>query len=228
MTLKETTHRRGFLGRVAAAAAASLPWAASSASAAQDGGHDDWLKSQTGDHRCFFDFPGHLDGFGLVHIRNYIMTYAGEAYGEDTSRISTLGTFYGAGPAASIPLAFNDTIWSDYELGEYMSLDDKTGSPATRNIFHRPEVGDPIMTLPGIPTIVDAGIENLQKHGTTFLLCNNAIGAWSKMLAHAGKGPAEKIESHLRANILPGVVVVPAMVIAIEKAQAAGISYNRQ
>jgi intracellular sulfur oxidation DsrE/DsrF family protein len=30
------------------------------------------------------------------------------------------------------------------------------------------------------------------------------------------------------ANMLTGVVVVPAMVIAIEKAQGAGIAYNRQ
>jgi len=29
-------------------------------------------------------------------------------------------------------------------------------------------------------------------------------------------------------HLLPGVVPVPAMVIAIEKAQAAGIRYNRQ
>jgi hypothetical protein len=32
----------------------------------------------------------------------------------------------------------------------------------------------------------------------------------------------------LRANLPPGVTIVPAMVIAIEKAQEAGIRYNRQ
>ena len=35
-------------------------------------------------------------------------------------------------------------------------------------------------------------------------------------------------EKELRANLLPGVTIVPAMVIAIEKAQEAGIRYNRQ
>ena len=39
---------------------------------------------------------------------------------------------------------------------------------------------------------------------------------------------AEEIEADIRANLNPGVVVVPAMVIAIEKAQTAGIRYNRQ
>jgi hypothetical protein len=39
---------------------------------------------------------------------------------------------------------------------------------------------------------------------------------------------AGDIEKDLRANLLPGVTIVPAMVIAIEKAQEAGIRYNRQ
>jgi intracellular sulfur oxidation DsrE/DsrF family protein len=43
-----------------------------------------------------------------------------------------------------------------------------------------------------------------------------------------GKGKAQDIEKDLRANVLPGVTIVPAMVIAIEKAQEAGIRYNRQ
>ena len=41
-------------------------------------------------------------------------------------------------------------------------------------------------------------------------------------------GLTPEIEKELRANMLPGVTIVPAMVIAIEKAQEAGIRYNRQ
>jgi hypothetical protein len=36
------------------------------------------------------------------------------------------------------------------------------------------------------------------------------------------------IQAELKANMLPGVTIVPAMVIAIEAAQGAGIAYNRQ
>jgi intracellular sulfur oxidation DsrE/DsrF family protein len=36
------------------------------------------------------------------------------------------------------------------------------------------------------------------------------------------------INKDLTSNLLPGVTIVPAMVIAIEKAQEAGIRYNRQ
>jgi intracellular sulfur oxidation DsrE/DsrF family protein len=95
-------------------------------------------------------------------------------------------------------------------------------------LFNRPQAGDPILTIPPMPTFVDAGIESLQKMGTTFLLCNNALEAWTVMLADAGKGTLEEVGANLKANLLPGVVTVPAMVIAIEKAQKAGIAYNKQ
>ena len=72
------------------------------------------------------------------------------------------------------------------------------------------------------------GIESLQKMGTKFLLCANALGGWCLELEARGKGKAADLEKDLRANLLPGVTIVPAMVIAIEQAQAAGIRYNRQ
>jgi hypothetical protein len=59
-------------------------------------------------------------------------------------------------------------------------------------------------------------------------MCNNALGAWCLELEARGKGKFADIDKELRANLLPGVTIVPAMVIAIEKSQAAGIKYNRQ
>ena len=64
--------------------------------------------------------------------------------------------------------------------------------------------------------------------GARFLLCANALGIWCLELEARGKGKMQEIDKELRANLLPGVTIVPAMVIAIEKAQAAGIRYNRQ
>jgi hypothetical protein len=64
--------------------------------------------------------------------------------------------------------------------------------------------------------------------GTRFLLCANALGAWELELEARGKGKAAELDAEFRANLLPGVTIVPAMVIAIEQAQAAGIKYNRQ
>ena len=85
---------------------------------------------------------------------------------------------------------------------------------------------------PNIPEALDVipamGIESLQKMGAKFLLCGNAFGLWCLELQARGKGKADAIQKELTANLLPGVTIVPAMVIAIEKAQGAGIHYNRQ
>jgi hypothetical protein len=237
MRAADKTHRRGFLGRMlgAAAAAASMPIVSTSVEA-QVSGPDDWIKEVKGTHRCLFDFPQHKSMFPQLHILNYLNTYA-EAYKVPAGQAGAVGTFYGVGNQASIPLAFNDAMWTKYTLGEYLGLKDSAGKPYTRNVFNRPTKDDLHLVMqalqtPTIPELADAipalGIENLQKMGSKFILCANALGAWCLELQARGKGKAPEIEKELRANTLPGVTIVPAMVIAIEKAQGAGIRYNRQ
>ena len=221
---------------VGAAAAARLSMSGTLTAATQESGPDDWIKEVQGTHRCLFDFPQHKNGYGLLHILNYLNTYA-TAYQTGPGQVGAVGTFYSVGSQASISLAFNDAIWAKYELGVYTGLKDAAGKPYTRNVFNRPTTKDlhllmQAVDLPMIPALADAmpalGIENLQKMGTKFVLCANALGIWCLELEARGKGKAQDIEKELRANLLPGVTIVPAMVIAIEKAQEAGIKYNRQ
>ncbi len=237
MISEPTTHRRRFLGQMfgAAAAAASLSISGTDA-AAQESGSDDWIKEVKGTHRCLFDFPQHKNGFPQLHILNYLNTYA-TAYKTGAGQVGAVGTFYSAGRQASIPLAFNDTIWAKYELGAYTGLKDASGKVYTRNVFNRPTPNDLHLLMqaidaPMIPALADAipalGIESLQKMGTKFILCANALGIWCLELEARGKGKAADIDKDLRVNLLPGVTIVPAMVIAIDKAQEAGIKYNRQ
>jgi len=231
MTTIDTKNRRIFLGKVlGAATVASLPLAKlSTAAAAVQNDHDKWLDGITGTHKCMFDFPQHKRGAGLVHIYNYITTYVA-AYGADVSDISTIGTLYSVGGNSSIPMAFNDDMWGKYKFGEYMSLDDpQTGKPAVRNLFYKTMDGDEIPRVGTIGPFPDASISALQANmGTTFLLCNNAMMAQSMDLSRLGYGEVDDILADLKGNIMPGIQVVPAMVIAIEKAQAAGIAYNKQ
>lgn len=231
------TERRGFLGRMfGAAAAASFPLAITRADAAQEASPDDWIKDVKGRHRCLFDFPQHKNGVPLLHMLNYLNTYTA-AYKAPAGQAGAVGTFYGVGGSASIPLAFNDGIWEKYKLGEYAALRDEAGKPYTRNVFIRPTKGDGHLlmqatqtpTIPGLVAAMPAlGIESLQNMGAKFLLCANALGAWCQELEAREKGKAPDIEKELRANLVAGVTIVPAMVIAIEKGQESGIRYNRQ
>jgi intracellular sulfur oxidation DsrE/DsrF family protein len=237
MVLTQKPGRRGFLGVLAAAAAATLPLEEIRASGG--GGQSDpdgWLAEVRGDHRCLFDFPAHKNGFPLLHILNYIATYK-SAYGTGPGQVGAVGTFYGLGGGSSIPMGFDDEIWAKYQLGEYTGLRDASGRPYTRNVFHKPTEADghlfsQAVQSPELPifggAIVAAGIANLQGMGTKFIMCGNALQAWTFELAARGKGTQPDIDKFLRAHLLPGVTVVPAMVIAIERAQSAGISYNKQ
>jgi intracellular sulfur oxidation DsrE/DsrF family protein len=234
---ESTPHRRTFLGgMVGAVAAASLPFVGARSVAAQDPGHDDWIKEVKGTHRCLFDFPQHKNAMPLLHILNYLNTY-NVAYKTAPGQVGAVGTFYSVGTQSSIPLAFNDAIWAKYQLGAYLGLKDAGGTPYTRNVFNQPTQKDVHLLInaiqtPPIPALADAvpglGIENLQKMGTKFIICANALGLWGLELEARGKGKAAEIDKDLRANLLPNVTIVPAMVIAIDRAQEAGIKYNRQ
>ena len=235
----ENTNRRGFLGRLfgtaaAASAVAAAPVEAQTPSAGNPA--DAWMREVKGTHRTLFDFPQHKNGAPLLHIVNYLNTYK-DAYKSAAGTVGAVGTFYSIGTQSSIALGFNDSMWAKYALGDYLGLKDSSGRPYTRNLLWKPTTDDAHILFqafqtPVIPEIVGqvpaVGIDSLQKMGTKFILCGNALGALVLELQARGKGKADAIETDLRANLLPGVTIVPAMVIAIEKAQAAGIRYNRQ
>ena len=235
-----TTNRRRFFGRLLGATAGATMFARTRAEAqsptAAPSAADAWIREVKGTHRCLFDFPQHKNGAPLLHILNYLNTY-NEAYKTAPGSVGAVGTFYSIGNQSSIALGFNDAMWAKYGLGDYLNLKDKTGKAYARNVFLRPTADDAHLLIqafqtPNIPELAPAvpglGIENLQKMGTKFLLCANALEGWCLELQARGKGKADDIQKDLRANLLPGVTIVPAMVIAIEKAQGAGIRYNRQ
>ena len=238
MNPAEKTYRRGFLGRMlGAVAAAGLPFGARDA-AAQVSGPDDWIKEVKGTHRCLFDFPQHKNGMPLLHILNYLNTYSA-AYktGAGTGR-RRRARFYSIGPQASIPLAFNDAMWAKYGLGEYTGLKDAAGKPYTRNVFNQPTKDDLHLLMDGHPVADDSGARRRDARDWASRACRrwarssccaptrSAPGAWNSR--RAARARPRIFRRNCVRTVLPGVTIVPAMVIAIEKAQEAGIRYNRQ
>lgn len=230
MDRQSETPRRSFLARLMGGAAAiGAGGALAEPLAAQQPKtlpQDAWLNRMNGAHRCLFDAPMHGDGLPQIHVLNYITTYK-DAYGETGAKVNTAFTCYGApGKPATMPIAWNDAMWEKYKVGEMLNLiDPDTKQPTRRNMFYRPRAGDPVFFGGAVAA---AGIQNLQAMGTLVLMCNNAFMAWVGVLSDNGRRNATEIEREIRANLIPGVVTVPAMVIAMEKAQGRGIAYNRQ
>jgi hypothetical protein len=177
---------------------------------------DAWLKKMNAKHRQLFDFPTAGGGIPLVHIMNYYDTW-NKAYSVADKDIDAVGTFYGATTFFGV----NDAMWAKYRIGEFLNEKDAGGVPATKNPWR---VAPFVLGMELAP----ASIESLQKRGATFILCNNALGIFAGMLAKARGLEADAVYADLKANVLPGVEVIPGMVVAIEQAHAAGLSYHRQ
>ena len=183
---------------------------------APDGVWEDWLGRLNGTHRQLFDAPAPAGGVPLVHVLNYYDTY-NKAFNTPDKDVNGVLTFYGA----TTFYGLNDATWAKYRLGTFLDTKDSKGAFVTSNPWRTaPEVLG--MTLP------QASIESLQKRGATFILCNNALTIFSALVAQKGGLDPKAVYEDMKANILPGVILVPGMVVAIEQAQKAGLTYHRQ
>lgn len=176
-----------------------------------------WLNGLNARHRQLFDSPAPGGGIPLVHIMNYMDTY-NSAFKVADKDINAVGTFYGTVTFHGL----NDAMWTKYRIGEFL-----TGIGADAGAGSTPNPWRAQPTVLGMQ-LAPASIESLQKRGAKFIICNNALGILSGMLAQQRGLDSKVVYEDMKANILPGVELVPAMVIAIEQAQKAGIAYHRQ
>jgi len=221
--------RREFLGRIAAGAVAlGLSGSVSKAFAAESAPENDitpsdkWLTAVTGKYRQIFDTPNHENGWGLLHVRNYLNTMR-DTYHVVHPDVTAVVTIYGLGTM----LAFNDDMWKKYGLGTASKVMDSTKSPATTNVFYKATGASPSLSVSGAPIAIpaDASISELQQRGAVFILCNNAFNVWMGLLGGGDTAKTADLRKDFEANILPGVYLVPAMVVAINQAQKNGCSY---
>jgi hypothetical protein len=176
-----------------------------------------WLDGLKAKHRQFFDTPSPNGGVPLVHVMNYYDTY-NKAFGVKDNDIDAVLTFYGA----TTFYGLNDAAWAKYRLGEFLETTDPTTS--------KPAMANPWRTAPVVLglTLPPASLESLQKRGATLILCNNALQIFAGLLAAKRGLDAVNVYQDLKANILPGVELVPGMVVAVEQAQRLGLTYHRQ
>ena len=183
--------------------------------ASSDAMKDEWLNGLSGKHRQIFDTPNDGGGIPLIHVMNYYDTY-NKAYGVKDSDIDAVMTFYGGVTLHGL----NDAMWAKYKIGEFLKVNGSDGKPATANPWRTAPVilGGPV---PG------SSIEALQQRGATMIICNNALGIFAGLVAKANGLEQNVVYEDMKANVLPGVQLVPAMVIAIGQAQKAGLTYLR-
>lgn len=190
--------------------------ARTTAASATDTRPDAWLAGLKGKHRQLFDATAPAGGIPLIHVLNYYDTY-NKAFNTSDRDVNAVLTFYGSTTFHGL----TDAMWSKYRLGEFLGEKDAKGVAFTENPWR---VAPTIMGM----SLPQASIESLQKRGATFILCNNALTILSGLVANARGADPAAVYADMKANILPNVTLVPGMVVAIEQAQVAGLSYHRQ
>jgi len=183
------------LGFGAPRTASALEQTAPGATAADD----PWVSRLKGKHRVVFHSHLASDGIALRWAQTFLDTQK-SAYGLTDAESSVVVGLNGR----AIGLAFNDAIWRKYPIGETLQM-------------------------PGVSNANSALVAQLISRGVLILACNNSIrAAGQRFLPEAQRGdPALRtaFSDDARANLLPGVEVVPAMIVTLQQAQDRGCRY---
>jgi len=213
-------YRRGFLGRLAATAAAGVAGLTPLRLEAQppvhepilggaDPSFETWLNRITGKHKMIFDAPEANGGMPVIWPRIWLNGNNENYATKDADNSAVVVLRHSA-----IPIAMQDALWIKYKLGEAFSI--KEGeAPATRNIFAD------VMPLP----LPGTGLKALLAGGVQVGCCNVALTVYSAMVAQKMGMDAAAVKAEWVAGLLPGVQVVPSGVLAVARSQEKGCAY---
>ena len=212
----DTRHpRRSFLSRLGTGASAAgltalAGGSAAAQSAAQPEWHprrhaeDDWLDRIPGVHRFVFDTTG-PEGFAeaLTFATNYF-TANRNGYGLQDADLAVVIV----ARHSSTAFAYADGVWAKH--GTLLAqrtgfLDPTTKQPPTVNV-HR------------------ARLEGLIKRGVHLAVCQMATRNHAGLIAKAGGTDTDTVYKELVANLVGNAHMVPAGIVAVNRAQERGYS----
>jgi len=221
-------------GAAALAAAPLLPLteasarvqAPSGAAPAQSPWDMSWVERVRGEHRLVFDAPEISDGLALVQSRNWMAATA-EVYGAGDDQMTAVLVFR----HAAVPVVLNDAMWEKYNVAQAVAdraettellKDPSSGEPTRRNPFINLKQGDRHVLVYG-----DGGLDRLIERGAIVLACHLALRNMAGSFARQAGRPAAEVYAEVRANLVPGVTVMPNGIFAVGRAQQAGCGFIR-
>ena len=218
--------RRMFLGRLGmGAGVVGATLAGSSAAMAQMAtnapwrparhAQDDWLEKIPGQHRFVFD-TNTPEGMALAlqFCGNYYMVNQ-QAYGLQNSDLAVVIV----ARHRSTSFGYNDAMWAKYgkQFSEQSGFTDpKTKEPPAVNLYAA--AGN---------NLVQAGrnIADLIKRGVNFAVCQTSSRGIAGNIARATGGDADKILEEMARNLVGNARIVPAGIVAVNRAQERGYSF---
>ena len=226
LTAASSLARRSFLSRLgAAAAAAGATFAAiapdAQAQTSSDGRwqparhqQDDWFDQLPGKHRFFFDTSTQDSLTDAIQFAgNYYSANKG-GYGLEHADLAVIvGMRH-----HSAPFAFNDAMWAKYgaTLAKRAQFTDpKSKEPPKINVY------TPVAPAGPAPARSLAGLMAL---GVQFAICDLSTHGIARVIADASGGTPEGVYKEITANLIDRARLVPAGIVAVNRAQERGYS----
>jgi intracellular sulfur oxidation DsrE/DsrF family protein len=220
--LKTRVARRSFLttfGTGMAAFGATVVSGESSASAQSNGNagwqpsrhdQDDWLDQVRGKHRLLFDSSTPAGLANALIFSNNFYTANEAGYGIGNADIALVIVVR----HLSTPFAYTDAMWAKYGslLAQRSGFEDpKTKRPPVINVYNAEGYGGPT---------VDA----LVKRGAHLAVCQMSTRALAGLINKATGAKSDDIYNELTANLVGNAHIVPAGIVAVNRAQERGYS----
>jgi intracellular sulfur oxidation DsrE/DsrF family protein len=222
----DQTTRRGFLGGIAAGAAAmsiatlsplqQLHASPENPHSNSDDPAEDVFKNLKGKHRIVFDVVEPVWLFPFAWPRIFLLTNMATGTAEKENNVVVVLRHN------AIPYAMDDKLWTKYNFTELFGVKDGEHKGVTRNVFWKPAKGT--FKVPGFG-VVEVGINELQASGVQFVVCNAALTVYSAVAAEKMSAKPEDVLSEWKAGVLPGITVVPSGVWAVGRAQENKCAY---
>jgi intracellular sulfur oxidation DsrE/DsrF family protein len=175
---------------------------------------DDWYDQLPGKHRLFFDTtkPDALED-AIQFAGNFYTANRGDYALEQTDLAVIVGMRH-----RSAPFGFNDTIWAKY--GVTLAKRAEFVDPKNQDA---PKV-NPFTPVAPAPPARARGLAGLMKLGVQFAICNLSTHGIASMIAGVTGGTADAIYKELAANLIDKARLVPAGIVAVNRAQEHGYS----
>jgi hypothetical protein len=243
--IEQSTHRRGFLGKLASGAAAlgltalatpltlngqqpkpvQKPQPRPAAGVTPKSEADIWFDKVKGTHRVVFDVTRPHEIMPFAWPKVFLMTNAATGTPETDCGVVVVLRH------DAICYAFMDEVWKKYNFTEMFKAGepgpayhgaDGSATVVGRNPFWATKHGD--FQIPGIGP-VDIGIKDLMASGVLFCVCNAAMTVYSNVAAGQVNIKPEEVMKEWKASLIPGIQIVPSGVWAVGRAQEHKCAY---
>ncbi len=202
---------------VAPAGAGAGPWGPSHEAL------DDWMNKPGTRHRMVFDSTSADGGAGAMDFANNFYFTNMSGYNLQPAQLGVIIVLR----HMATPYGYNDAVWQKYGA-KFAAQFGWKGDQAKRAAKVNPRlVADPAdKPPPGAEWVADGTVTKLGEKGTRFAVCGLATQFIAIDLAKKTGAKADAVEAELKASLVPGAVLVPAGIVAVNRAQEHGYAMS--